>query len=73
MFCPYPHCEWNDKHRNGNNFCARVKCPYSFTARATLWHEIEFLRGIQQKTDKHVKALEKLEEKFREEYGNLGG
>lgn len=70
MFCPYPTtCEYDDFWKTGVHYCGAGKCRYSLTAKAMLENEIRFLERIAHPTPEQREALERLREKYREEFG----
>lgn len=70
MFCPYPTtCIYDRFQHTGVHSCATPRCPFAMTAKTLLEREIQLLDGIEQKTKGHKKALARLREKYRIEFG----
>lgn len=70
MFCPYPtSCIWYDIKKAGVPFCVLPKCPFALTAKSMLEREIRLLAGVKHQPPQQREALERLQRKYREEFG----
>lgn len=70
MFCPYPTSYIYDRYlRTGVHSCAMPVCPYRLTEKNLLEQEVGLSEGIGNPTPEQREALERLREKYREEFG----